>query len=232
MVREFSGRGPATVTEGPLSQGSFLVIEGPIGVGKTSLARRLALALGAEGLFEEPESNPFLARFYENRRAFALSTQLFFLFQRHRLLSDLAQGDFLRSGLVSDFLWGKDRVFARITLDDDEWRLYEQIAAALAEPTTVPDLVIFLQAPVDVLVDRIRRRGRSYEQIDRDYLTELGEAYNGFFHRYQEAPLLMVNAAEANFVESDEDLSSLMEAIRGIRSGRHFFNPLAAGTVS
>lgn len=213
-----------------MSAGSFLVIEGPIGVGKTSLARRLSLHLGLEGLFEEPEQNPFLARFYENRKAFALATQLFFLFQRRRLLDGLAQGDFLRAGVVADFLWAKDRVFAGITLDDDEWRLYEQITQSLSEPVQTPDLVVFLQAPIDVLMERIRRRGRAYEHIDRAYLASLAEAYTEFFHRYQDSPLLMVNAAEANFVESDEDLAALVESIRGIHSGRHFFNPLASGT--
>lgn len=212
-----------------LSRDSFVVIEGPIGVGKTSLARRLAEKLGIEGLLEVPEENPFLARFYEDRRAYALPTQLFFLFQRLRLLAGLSQTDFLRGGLVADFLWAKDRVFARITLDDDEWRLYEQIANGIAFQPRIPDLVIFLQAPVDVLMERIRRRDRSYERIDREYLAQLGEAYTDFFHRYQESPLLMVNAAEANFVESDSDLDSLIDSIRGIHSGRHFFNPLASG---
>ncbi len=213
-----------------MSAGSFLVIEGPIGVGKTSLARRLSLHLGLEGLFEEPEQNPFLARFYENRKAFALATQLFFLFQRRRLLDDLAQADFLRAGVVADFLWAKDRVFAGITLDDDEWRLYEQITQSLSEPVQTPDLVVFLQAPIDVLMERIRKRGRAYEHIDRAYLASLAEGYTEFFHRYQDSPLLMVNAAEANFVESDEDLAALVESIRGIHNGRHFFNPLASST--
>ncbi len=225
-------KGQTAVAPVALSQGSFLVIEGPIGVGKTSLARRLSLSLGLEVLFEEPESNPFLARFYENQRAYALATQLFFLFQRQRLLQGLAQADFLRAGVVSDFLWAKDRVFARITLDDDEWRLYEQITMSMSPPARAPDLVVFLQAPVDVLMDRVRRRNRPYEAIDRHYLGLLAEAYTEFFHRYQDGPLLMVNAAEANFVESDEDLASLVETIRRIHSGRHFFNPLAAGAVS
>ncbi len=218
-------KGGAVATT-PVSLGSFIVIEGPIGVGKTSLARRLAATIGMEGLLEAPEDNPFLVRFYEDRRAFALPTQLFFLFQRLRLLDSLAQADFLRSGVVADFLWAKDRVFARITLDDDEWRLYEQIAAGLVTHPRTPDLVIFLQAPVDVLIDRIRHRGHSYERLDRDYLAALGDAYTEFFHRYQDAPLLMVNAAEANFVESDEDLASLIDYMGRIHNGRHFFNPL------
>lgn len=220
-------KGGAVATS--VSPGSFIVIEGPIGVGKTSLVRRLAATIGMEALLEAPEDNPFLTRFYEDRRAFALPTQLFFLFQRLRLLESLTQTDFLRSGVVADFLWAKDRVFARITLDDDEWRLYEQIAAGLGAHARSPDLVIFLQAPVDVLIDRIRHRGRSYERLDRDYLAELGDAYTDFFHRYQDSPLLMVNAAEANFVESDEDLASLVDCMRRIHNGRHFFNPLPSG---
>lgn len=211
---------------------SFVAIEGPIGVGKTSLARRLALALGAEALLEEPEENPFLGRFYANRQTYALPVQLFFLFQRLRLLDGMQQADLFQAGVIADFLWAKDRVFARLNLDDDEWRLYEQIASRIAPPARAPDLVIFLQAPVETLLERVRRRNREHERIDRDYLRALSEAYTTFFHGYQESPLLMVNAADANFVESDEDLQSLVDYVRTIRSGRHFFNPLASRLMS
>lgn len=208
---------------------AFVVIDGPIGVGKTSLARRLADSLGAEALLETPDDNPFLDRFYDNRRRFALPTQLFFLFQRHQLLEGLRQTDLFHAGVIADFLWAKDRVFARLNLDDDEWRLYERVSQAVVPAMRSPDLVVFLQAPVDVLMERIRRRGRRYERIDREYLGALSEAYTDFFHAYQEAPLLMVNAAEANFVGSDEDLASLVDYVRTVRSGRHFFNPLPSG---
>ncbi|MDA8389482.1 MAG: deoxynucleoside kinase [Gammaproteobacteria bacterium] len=207
----------------------FVAIEGPIGVGKTSLARRLADVFGAEPLLEMPEENPFLPRFYENRKHFALSTQLFFLFQRRQMLDDVRQAHLFSRGVISDFLWAKDRVFARINLSDDEWRLYEQVAGTVETDLPAPELVIFLQAPVEVLFDRIRRRGRGYERIDRDYLAAVAAAYTDFFHGYQESPLLIVNAAEANFVESDEDLRFLVDYLDNVRNGRHFFNPLPSG---
>ena len=207
----------------------YVVVEGPIGVGKTSLAMRLADAFGATPLLERPEENPFLERFYQSRKHFALPTQLFFLFQRARQIEPLKQSDMFSNGYVADFLLDKDKLFARANLDDDELRLYEQVYAQMSLSLPVPDLVIYLQAPVDVLVERVRRRGVDYERlIEREYLQTLVDAYTQFFHHYTAAPLLVVNAERINIVDSDADFQMLLTHIRKIRSGRHFLNPLAA----
>ena len=210
---------------------SYVVVEGPIGVGKTSLAQKLSAAFGSDLLLERPEENPFLERFYSARQQFALPTQLFFLFQRARQLQELKQGDMFRPVRVADFLLEKDSLFARLNLDDDELRLYEQVYAQLSLDLPTPDLVIYLQAPTEVLIERVRKRGIDYERaIDRDYLQQLSEAYMRFFYQYNSAPLLIVNTAEVNFVDSDADFKILLEHILAMRGGgRHFFNPLPVG---
>ncbi len=206
----------------------YLAIEGAIGVGKTSLARRLADAFGTEPVLERPQENPFLERFYQARARFALPTQLFFLFQRARQIQALKQSDMFRPGYVADFMLEKDTLFARVNLADDELRLYEQVYAQLRLDLPVPDQVIYLQAPVDVLMERIRKRDLGYEHlIDRAYLQDVVDAYTQFFYHYTAGPLLVVNAAEINFVDSDKDFTVLVEHIRKHCSGRHFFNPLA-----
>ncbi len=212
----------------PGARPSFVVVEGPIGAGKTSLAHRLSAAYGADLLLEQPEENPFLERFYQSRQHYALPTQLYFLFQRARQLEALKQGDMFQPVRVADFLLEKDSLFARLNLDDQELKLYEQVYTKLSLEMPVPDLVIYLQAPVEVLMERIRKRGIEFERaIDRSYLEALMDAYTRFFYHYTDAPLLIVNAAEINFVDSDADFQALLDHIATVRTGgRHFFNPL------
>jgi deoxyguanosine kinase len=204
----------------------FIVVEGPIGVGKTSLARRLAESCGSELILEQAEDNPFLERFYKNPKAAAFPAQLFFLFQRARQLEDLRQSDMFETVRVADYLLEKDRLFAQLTLDEEELSLYEQVYARLSIDVITPDLVVYLQAPVDVLLERIARRGIRYEQhIERSYLEKLTQAYAKFFHEYDSSPLLIVNAAQVDFVGKDADYVQLFEQIGRIRRGRHYFNP-------
>jgi len=205
----------------------FIVIEGPIGVGKTTLASKLANALAAELILEHADDNPFLERFYRNPRAGALPTQLYFLFQRAQQMSALKQQDLFAPLRIADYLIDKDRLFARTTLEDEEYRLYEQVYAKLAIDAPRPDLVVYLQAPVDVLLARIARRGIRYEQfIDRAYLERLNDAYARFFHEFEAAPLLIVNAAAIDPIGSEADFEELLAAIRRMRRGRLYFNPL------
>ena len=203
-----------------------VVIEGPIGVGKTSLARRLAEVSGADLVLEHAEDNPFLERFYRSPRTGAFPAQLFFLFQRARQMQQLRQSDLFAPVRIADFMLEKDRLFARVTLDDEEYALYEQVYERLAIDTPVPDLVVYLQAPVEALQERIARRGIRYEQgMERDYLERLVDAYTRFFHLYDATPLLIVNAGDVDFIGNDAHFAQLQAEINRPRRGRHYFNP-------
>lgn len=205
----------------------FLVIEGPIGVGKTSLARRLALHFDSETLFEGAEENPFLQRFYDNPREAAFPAQLYFLFQRSRQMSELRQGDMFRQRLVADYMLEKDRLFAQVNLDADEMKLYEQVYERMAPQAPAPDLVVYLQAPVDVLMARIRHRARPQERtIERAYLQRLCDAYTEFFYYYDRSALLIINAAEINPLESEADFALLVEHICAEGPERRYLNPM------
>jgi len=210
----------------------FIVIEGPIGVGKTSLARRLAQSLSGQLILEQAEQNPFLERFYKSPRAAAFQTQLFFLFQRARQLEEVRQEDLFGAVRIADYLLDKDRLFARVTLDDAEYSLYERVYERVVIDAPKPDLVVYLQAPVDVLMDRIGKRGIRYEQsIERTYLEKLTQAYARFFHAYDASPLLIVNSGSIDPVNSDRDYQMLFAEIKKDRRGRHFFNPAGSSLL-
>lgn len=213
----------------PTGLPSYIAVEGPIGVGKTSLAKKLAHRFNYDTLLELADQNPFLERFYRDPQAAALPTQLHFLFQRAKQLQGIRQGDMFQQVRVADFLIEKDPLFAQVTLDDDELRLYQQVFDQLTLDAPKPDLVIYLQAPSDVLMQRVERRGIAAERyIDTDYMSRINEAYTHFFYYYDDAPLLIINAAEINLVDNGQDFDALVDYLPKIKSGRHYYNPHAS----
>ena len=213
-------------TEAMTKSPGYIVVEGPIGVGKTTLAGKLALSFGSDLLLEGADKNPFMEKFYENPQAAALPTQLFFLLQRARQLKEMRQQDMFNPVRVADFLIDKDRLFAELTLDADELDLYEQVYTSLTIDAPSPDLVVYLQAPVETLLERIQKRGLKHERfIEAAYLQRLCDAYIQFFYQYNNAPLLIVNAADIDFANNDDDYQLLHQRITEVQSGRHYFNP-------
>ena len=205
---------------------SYIAVEGPIGVGKTTLAKRIADTFEYDLLLEEAELNPFLERFYQNRQQTALATQLFFLFQRVQKITELKQRDMFDQARVADFVLEKDPLFARVNLEPDEFALYEIVFNKMRVDAPVPDLVIYLQASPDRLLERIDRRGIDAERlIDRQYLEQLNEVYSEFFLYYDAAPLLIVNANEIDLAQGDRDYEQLVDYMLNIKKGRHYFNP-------
>lgn len=207
----------------------YVVVEGAIGTGKTTLAKLLADTFNYETLLEAPEENPFLSRFYAGEKNAALSTQLFFLMQRTQMLSQISQADLFAPVRVADYLMEKDHLFAQVTLDRDELALYEQVYNHLTLNAPKPDLVVYLQATPEVLLERIQQRGIAAERnIDGAYINRLNEAYSRFFHFYDAAPLLIINAASLDWVNSVEDYNNLVRYMLNTTSGRHYYNPQAA----
>ncbi len=203
----------------------YVVVEGPIGCGKTSLAHKLAQRLNASLLLEDPGANPFLRQFYTDMRRFALPTQLFFLFQRVEQVGALKQPDLFGKPTVADFTLAKDPLFARLTLNDAEYQLYSRIYDHVKPQAPIPDLVIYLQASVDTLIERVKRRGNAFEgPISEDYLRRLSEAYSRYFYNYDESALLIVNSERLNFVDVPDHFDLLLERMNAMRGGREFFN--------
>jgi deoxyadenosine/deoxycytidine kinase len=210
---------------GDPAQLRHIVVEGPIGAGKTSLAQRLGRHLGAQLMLEQPDANPFLERFYRDRKRYALPTQLCFLLQRAAQVTELGQLDLFRRQVVTDFLLDKDPLFARLTLSDDELKLYLTIHAQIAPHAPPPDLVIYLQARPDTLAERVARRANPIEiGISEGYLRALADSYADFFHHYDAAPVLIVNSEHLNPTSRDEDLRLLLERIEAMRGRREYFS--------
>ncbi len=204
----------------------YIVIEGPIGSGKTTLARLLADKFSVNLLSEKADANPFLARFYQDAQRYALPTQLFFLFQRSGQISEMLQRDMFAKGTVSDFFLEKDSLFARLNLDDEEYALYHQIYQHLHLKVSKPDLVIYLQTPIDELIERIEERNVSYEQeMSREYIERLANGYSEFFHTYDASPVLIVNNEKLNVIKDESALDLLVDRVMQIKSRREYFNP-------
>ena len=207
----------------------YIVIEGPLGVGKTSLTLMLAEQLNAQTMLEDVDENPFLVRFYEDPQKYAFQTQIFFLLRRYEQASAIGQIDLFKRITLSDYLFDKDRIFARTNLEDSEFWLYEHLFQILKKRVPQPDLVIFLQAKTEVLMERIRRRNRKYEKaVSFQYLDEINRAFNDFFFHYSDSPLLVVNASEIDFVNVPEDFQDLVERIRRMKSGTQYYVPMSS----
>lgn len=207
----------------------YIVVEGPIGVGKTSLVQMLGEEFASRVILEKAAENPFLPKFYTNQAGFAFQTQMFFLLSRYQQQRELAQQELFSQSVICDYLFAKDRIFASVNLDDDELILYQQIYSLLDERIAKPDLVIYLQSPTDVLQQRIRMRGRSYErEIGREYVEAVNEAYNRYFFSYDDTPLLIINTAEVDFVRRPEDFQDLVREIRRMKKGVQFYVPLGS----
>jgi deoxyadenosine/deoxycytidine kinase len=212
-----------------VAESKYIVVEGPIGVGKTSLAIRLAEVLGARTVFERSEDNPFLSNFYQSREIYAFQTQIFFLLNRYQQQKELVQQELFAQNTVSDYLFQRDRIFAQLNLTSDELSLYEKVYQLLNPRVPTPDLVVYLQARIDVLLRRLKKRDRLYERgLSAEYLKEVVEAYNSFFYHYEETPLLVVNSSEIDFVESPTDLADLVKEIRGVKKGVQHYIPLGS----
>jgi deoxyadenosine/deoxycytidine kinase len=207
----------------------YIVVEGPIGVGKTSLVQKLGEEFASRVILEKVADNPFLPKFYTNPSGFAFQTQMFFLLSRYQQQRELAQQELFSQSIICDYLFAKDRIFASVNLDEDELMLYQQIYTLLDQRIPKADLVIYLQSPTGVLQQRIRMRGRSYErEVSRDYIEAVNEAYNRFFFSYDETPLLIINTSEVDFVRRPEDFQDLVREIRRMKKGVQFYVPLGS----
>jgi deoxyguanosine kinase len=212
-----------------VSQKNYIVVEGPLGVGKTSFAMLLAEKIHGKAILEETEGNPFLANFYKDPKKFAFQTQLFFILRRFQKQEEINQIDIFQRVVISDFLFDKDKIFARLNLDDREFSLYEQIFHLLKVRILKPNLVIFLQTRTDILKERIKRRNRDYEKsINMKYLDQINQAFNEFFFHYTETPLLVIDASEIDFVNVPADLDNLIVEIEKMEKGTKYYVPLGS----
>ena len=208
----------------------YIVIEGPIGVGKTSLVNLLVDEFEGRAVLEDVEGNPFLPNFYRDRERYAFQTQLFFLLSRYRQQTEISQEDMFSQTTISDYLFAKDRIFASINLDENELLLYEEVYQLLGAKVPKPDLVIYLQAELEVLVERIKKRGKGYEKaISQSYLSDLVHAYNDFFFHYNETPLLVINTTQIDFVKRSGDFGELVKVIKKMKKGTQYFSPMGTG---